>query len=73
MCLSLYDYQAKAIRYRRGLAYLKNGTITNLNQTVYSKKLKGRGHKHNIKGNHPTKKRKEQRRNIKSTGKQGLR
>ena len=25
MCLSLYDYQAKAIRYRKGLTCLKNG------------------------------------------------
>ena len=33
---------------------------------------KRRGHKHKIKGNHPTRKRKEQRRDIESTGKQGL-
>ena len=35
-------------------------------------KIKRKVHKHKIKGHHPTKKRKEQRRNIKSTGKQGL-
>ena len=29
MCLSLYDYQSKASRYRNGLAYLKNRVITN--------------------------------------------
>ena len=36
--------------------------------------LKRRGHKHKIKGNHPTTttKRMEQRRNIESTGKQDL-
>ena len=37
-----------------------------------SQKLKGKGCKYKIKGTHPTNKRKEQRRNIKSTGKQGL-
>ena len=37
----------------------------------YTEKLK-RGHKRKIKGNHSTKKRKEQKRNIDSTGKQGL-
>ena len=68
MCLS---YQAKASRYKKGLTYLKNRVITNQNQTIHSQKLK-RGHNHKIKGNHPTKKVKEQRRNIKSTGKQGL-
>ena len=25
MCLSLYDYQAKVSRYRKGLTYLKKG------------------------------------------------
>ena len=70
LCLSLYDYQAKASTYRKGLPYLKNKTTTNQNQTLHSQKLKG--HKHKIKGNQPTKKRKEQRRNIESTGKQGL-
>ena len=72
MCLSLYDYQAKASRYRKGLTCLKNKATTKPNQTSNPQKLKRRGHKHKIKGNHPTKKRKEQRRNIESTGKQGL-
>ena len=66
MCPSLYDYQAEASRYRKEFTYLKNSTTTNQNQT------KRRGHKHKIKENHPTKKRKEQRRNIESTRKQGL-
>ena len=75
MCLSLFDYQAKASRYREGLTYLKNRATTNQNQTIYSQKLKRRGHKHKIKRNHPIKKRrkkKEQRGKIESTGKQGL-
>ena len=72
MCLSLYDYQAKASRYRKWLTYLKNRATTNQNQTIQSQKLKRREHRHNIKGKHPTKKRKEQRSNIESTGKQGL-
>ena len=72
MCLSLYDYQAKASRYRKGFMYLKNRETTNQNQTLHSQKLKRKGHKHKIKGNHPTKKIKEQRRNMESNGKQGL-
>ena len=31
MCLSLYDYQAKVSRYRKGLRYLKNRATTNQN------------------------------------------
>ena len=54
MCLSLYDYQAKASRYREG----KNRATTNRNQTIHSQKEKGDA---NIKRNPPTKKRKEQR------------
>ena len=57
---------------RKELTYLKNRATTNQNQTINSQKLKGRGHKHKIKGNHPTKKIKEQRRNIGSSGKQGV-
>ena len=53
MCLSLYDYQAKVSRYRKGLIYLKRRAITNQNQTLPSQKLKRRGHEHEIKGNHP--------------------
>ena len=72
MCLTLYDYQAKPKRYTKRLTHLKNRETTNQNQTLHSQKLKRKGHKHKIKGNHPTKKRKEGRRNIESTGKQGL-
>ena len=72
MSWSLYDYQAKASTYRKGLTYLKNRATANQNQTIHSKKLKRRGHKHEIKGNHPTKEKKKQRRNIESTEKQGL-
>ena len=61
--LSLYDHQAKASRYGKGLIYLKNRATTNQNQTIHSQGLK-RGHKHKIKGNHPTEKKREQRRNI---------
>ena len=64
MCLSLYDYQAKASRYRKGLTYLKNTATTNQNQTLHSQKLKAL--KHKINGNHPTKKRKEEKRNVES-------
>ena len=53
--------QAKASRYRKRLIHLKNRATTNQNQTVHSQKLKRR-HKHNIKGNHTSKKN-EQRRN----------
>ena len=72
MCLSLYDYQAKASIYWKGLTHLKNRATTKPSQTLHSQKLKRKVHKHKIKGNHPTKKRKEQRRNIESTGKQVL-
>ena len=33
MCLSLYDYQTKASRYKKGLTYFKNRKTTNQNQT----------------------------------------
>ena len=75
MCLSLYDYQAKASRCRKGLIYLKNRATANQNQTVHSQNLKRRGHKHKIKGNNPTKKtthtHTHTRRNTELTGKQG--
>ena len=72
ICLSLYDYQTKASRYRKGLSYLKNRATANQIQIIHSQKLKRRVHKHKTKGNQPTKKRKEERRNIESTGKHGL-
>ena len=49
MCLSLYDYQAKASRYKKGLTYLKN-TATEIKTKQDSHKNKRRGHKHKIKG-----------------------
>ena len=60
MCLSLYDYQAKASRYRKGLTYLKHRATTNQNQTLHSQKLKRKVLKHKTNGNHPTKKRKKE-------------
>ena len=56
MCLSLYDYQAKVSRYRKGLIYLKNRATTNQNQTLHSQKLKRKVLKHKINGNHQKKK-----------------
>ena len=64
LCLSLYDYQAKASRFRRGLTYLKkkgnhkskpNITFTKTENIYFILKYK-------INGNHPTKKRKEKHR-----------
>ena len=72
MYLNLFDYQAKDSRYRKGLTYLKNRASTNQNQTLHSQKLERKVLNHKINGNHPTKKRKEEKRNIVSTGKQGL-
>ena len=41
ICLSLYDYQAKASRYRKGLTYLKNrATAYPNNKFTKSKKKK---------------------------------
>ena len=72
MCLSLYDYQAKASRYRKGLTHLKNRATTNQNQTLHSqKKMKRKILKQKIIGDHPTKKRKEEWRTIESTGTRG--
>jgi len=56
----------------KGLTYLKNRATTNQNQTLHSQKLKRKILKHKINGNHPIKKRKEERRNIESAGKQSL-
>ena len=39
-CLSLYDYQTKASRYRKRLTYLKNRATTCENQTLHSQKKK---------------------------------
>ena len=40
MCLSLYNYQAKASKYRKGLTYLKNRATTIQNQRLHLQKLK---------------------------------
>jgi len=58
MCLNIYDSQAKASRYRKGLTYLKNRESTNQNRTLHSQKLKRKIFEHKINGNHPTKKKK---------------
>ena len=50
---------------------LKNRATANQNQTLHSQKRKRKVHEHKINGKHPTKK-KEERRNTESTGKQGL-
>ena len=68
MCLSIYNYQAKVSRYRKGITYLKNRATTNQNQPLHSQKLKRKVFKHKITRNHQTKK----ERNNKSTRKQGL-
>ena len=59
MRLNFCDYQAKASRYSKGVTDLKNRTTTIQNQTIHLQKLKRRGHKHKIKGNYPTKKKKK--------------
>ena len=59
MCLSLYDYQAKASRHKKGLIYLKNRATTNESQTLHSQKLKGKVLKHKTNGKNPTKKEKK--------------
>ena len=61
MCLSLYNFQAKASRYRKGLTYLKNRATTNQNQTLRSQKLKRKALKYKINGNDPTKKKKKKK------------
>jgi len=71
MYLRQYDYQAKASRYRKGLTYSKNRATTNQNQTLHSQKLKRKILKHKINGNR-TKKRKEEKKNIESTGNQDI-
>ena len=69
MCLSLYDYQAKASRYRKGLTYLKNKATTNQNQTFHSQELKRKVLEHKMENIQP---KKEKKRNIESSGKQGV-
>ena len=65
MCLSLYDYQegVNILEKQGNHKSRPNKTFTKTRKKDTSTKQKG---------NHPTKKKKEQRRNIESTGKQGL-
>ena len=78
MCLNLYDYQSKASRYGYGLTYLKSRVTTNQKYARDSQELKRKELKHNTKGKHQTsegktkRRKKEQRRTMKSTGKQRL-
>ena len=48
MCLSLYDYQSKASRHKKGLTYSKNRTSIQ-KHTIYSQNTKRR--EQNIKQN----------------------
>ena len=57
---------------QEGVNILKNRATTNQNQISHSQKLKRRVLKHKINGNHSIKKRKDEKRNIGATGKQGL-
>ena len=45
MCLSLYDYQSKTSKYRKGLTYLKNKVTTKQKHTTDSQEPKRREHK----------------------------
>ena len=71
ICLSLYDYQTKVSRYRKLLTYLKKQGNHKSQANITFTKTEKKNNKYKINGNHPTKKRKEKR-NIESTGKQGL-
>ena len=46
MCLSLYDYQFTASRYKKALTYLKNQASTSQKLTIKPQKPKRRAHKH---------------------------
>jgi len=64
MCLSLYDYQAKESRYRKGLTYLKNRATTNQNRTLHSQTLKSPQAENKWKASNQKKKRKEEKHRI---------
>ena len=75
MCLTLYDYQSKVSKYKKGLTDLKTGQWKIQNEQQIQKKKPTRGgDKHKIHRNHQTtkRKRKEQRENTESSGKQAL-
>ena len=61
MCLSLYDHQSKASRYRKGLTYLKNRVTTYQKHTADSQKPKRRERNYNTEENHQTTKGKTKR------------
>ena len=65
MHLSVYDYQAKTSRYKKGLTYLKKRETTKQNQTKNSQKLKRRRHKHKKKEKNIKKKKKKESRRCK--------
>ena len=64
MSLRLYDYQAKASRYKKRLTYLKNRATTNQNQILHSRKLKRRGYKYKGKSSKQKKKERKEKHRI---------
>ena len=65
-CLNVQDHQAKTHNYGKGLAYLKNRATTSQNQILHSQKMKKKTKnkktlKQIIRGDHPTKKKKERK------------
>ena len=69
MFLSLYDYQAKESRYRKGLKCLKTQGNHKSKPNIIFTKTERKILKHETNGNHPTK---QKRWNKESTRKQGL-
>ena len=78
MSLNLNDYQFKADMYSYGSTYLYYMITTKQKHTVESQRTKRKEFKHTTKENHQNtegktkRKRNEQRRTTKTTGKQGL-
>ena len=70
MCLSCITTSLRQADIGKGLAYMKHRVTTNQKHIIGLQKPKRRENKHNAKENHQTtkgkRKRKEQRRNIKS-------
>ena len=64
MGVSLYDYQAKASRYRKGLTYLKNRTKQIKTKHYIHKKLKRTQKKNKRKSSNQKKKRTKEKRRI---------
>ena len=58
MCLSLYDYQSKESRYRKGLTYLKYRATTNQKHKIESQKPKRRERKYKSKSSNHKKRKK---------------